>query len=252
MKSFPADMSIVAIIPARQGSKGIKDKNIHELSGHPLISYSVIAALLVPSIERVIVSTDSSEYAEISNLYGAETPFLRPSNISKDDSKDIDFMAHAMKWFDKEENYCPEYWVHLRPTTPLREPEIIEDAIQKILTNDLASSLRSAHVAPESPFKWYIKDKKGYFENLNASKDELDHLNNPRQKFPEVHIPNGYVDVIRRSTVIEKNLLHGNKILAYQSPYCLEVDSAEEMSMLEFSTQNKESQLLKFLNKIKN
>ena len=68
-------MSIIAIIPARKGSKGIKDKNILDLSGHPLISYSVAAALLVPSIERVIVSTDSYEYAKISNLYGAETPF---------------------------------------------------------------------------------------------------------------------------------------------------------------------------------
>ena len=87
---------------------------------------------------------------------------------------------------------------------------------------------------------------------MNSSKDGLDRLNNPRQKFPEVHIPNGYVDVIRRSTVIEKKMMHGNKILAYQSPYCLEVDSAEEMSMLEFSIRNKESQLLKFLNKIKN
>ena len=245
-------MSVVAIIPARGGSKGIKNKNIYNLSGFPLIAYSIVAAKLTPSIERVIVSTNSSEYAKISNSYGAETPFLRPDTISGDDSQDIDFMKHAMCWYEKEENFSPEYWVHLRPTTPLREPEIIEEAIQKLFKNNNATSLRSAHLSPESPFKWFTKDKDGYFGGLDSSKEGLDYLNGPRQKFPDVFIPDGYVDVVKRSTVMKENLLHGNRIIAFESPHCIEVDSPEELNMLEFKMQNNQPKLLNNLNKIKN
>ena len=197
-------MSVVAIIPARSGSKGIIDKNIYSLSGYPLIAYSIMAALEVSSIERVIVSTDSKEYARISNSFGAEAPFIRPDAISGDSSQDIDFMLHAMQWFEMNENFMPEYWVHLRPTTPLRDPKILEEAIQCIKNNHKASSLRSGHIAPESPFKWFTKNSEGYFESIDSSIKNLDALNSPRQEFPDVFIPDGYVDVIKRSTVYEE------------------------------------------------
>lgn len=119
----------VAIIPARSGSKSIKDKNLAILSGHPLIAYSIAAAVLSKKISRTLVSTDSEEYAKIARKYGAEVPFLRPQEFSTDTSTDRDFMLHAMHWM-KENNATPyEFWVHLRPTTPLRDPKHIDEAV---------------------------------------------------------------------------------------------------------------------------
>ena len=124
---------IIAIIPARSGSKSLVDKNIKLLSGHPLIAYSIAAARLSREIDRVIVSTNSEKYADIARKYGAEVPFIRPDRYSTDVPTDRDFLIHAMKWFKENEDNVPEYWVHLRPTTPLRIPEIIDDAINIIM-----------------------------------------------------------------------------------------------------------------------
>ena len=120
--------SSIAIIPARSGSKSILDKNIVKLAGFPLIAFSIAAAKLSRGVSRVIVSTDSEEYAEISRQFGADVPFIRPSDISGDNASDIDFMVHAMNWFDENEPLTPEYWIHLRPTTPLRDQKHITEA----------------------------------------------------------------------------------------------------------------------------
>ena len=116
---------ILAIIPARCGSKGVKNKNIKKLAGHPLLAYSIAAAKLA-GIDYVIVSTDSKYYAEIANNYGAQVPFIRSSQISKDNSTDYEFMYHAMHWVKENKEFCPEYWVHLRPTTPIRKVKTLE------------------------------------------------------------------------------------------------------------------------------
>ena len=125
----------IAIIPARLGSKSILDKNIKLLSGHPLMAYSIATAKLSKKIKRVIVSTNSKEYADIAKQYGAEVPFIRPDEYSTDSASDRDFLVHAMNWLDENEGSVPEYWVHLRPTTPLRrDVEVIDVAIDEIPT----------------------------------------------------------------------------------------------------------------------
>ena len=95
--------TVFAIIPARGGSKGVIKKNSKCFGGHPLIAYSIIAAKLCPSIDRVIVSTDSVEITEIAKRYGAEVPFLRPEAYAQDHSPDLDFIKHALDWFDRHE-----------------------------------------------------------------------------------------------------------------------------------------------------
>ena len=112
---------IVAIIPARSGSKGVPDKNIMNIQGRPLISYSIMAALKSKLIDRVIVSTDSDHYAEISKRYGAEVPFLRPKEISQDGSTDIEFFNHLIGWFCNNEEYIPPISNQLFDFIPLRE-----------------------------------------------------------------------------------------------------------------------------------
>lgn len=239
-----------AIIPARSGSKGIKDKNLVLLGGHPLIAYSIAAAKITPGIDRVIVSTDSSEYSKIAVKYGAEVPFLRPKGLSLDNSTDYDFMSHALDWFDKNTNYSPDYWIHLRPTTPLRDTITITEAMSLMKNRDDATALRSGHVSPESPFKWFRTNKDGFLTSLTGNDTNLDKFNGPRQSFPDVLIPNGYVDIIKSSFIRDQQLLHGDKVLAFETPFCTEIDVLEELELIEFQLQNKVSLLSTYLNGI--
>ena len=94
---------VIGIIPARSGSKTVKDKNIKMLNGHPLIAYSIVAALVSEKIDRVIVTTNSTQYRDIALKYGAEVPFIRPDEFSLDTSTDRDFLIHSMKWFEINE-----------------------------------------------------------------------------------------------------------------------------------------------------
>ena len=157
--------NIVGIIPARGGSKGVPKKNIRTLGGYPMIAYSVIVGQLAKNINRCIISTDSQEIADISKKFGADVPFLRPTEYASDTSKDIEFFKHAMNWFQENEGYIPEYWVQLRPTTPLREPEIIQKAINTITNHPEATSLVAIHEFHENPGKMFgLQD--GYLQTI--------------------------------------------------------------------------------------
>ena len=241
-------MNMIAIIPARSGSKGVPGKNIKLLGGIPLFAFSIIAAKMMPSVSRVIVSTDSEEYAQIAKDYGAEVPFLRPNEISGDKSTDFDLFLHALNWFKENENFIPDYLLHLRPTTPLRNPKIMEDAVKLFIENkNLASSLRSGHSAPESPYKWFLKDDNNYFKGL---RDDLtpEKVNLPRQSFPSVYIPDGYIDILKSSVILDSGTLHGDKMLVFESPFCVEVDTKDDFEYLEFQIEKEGSTILNFNN----
>jgi N-acylneuraminate cytidylyltransferase len=239
-------MSITAVIPARSGSKGVPGKNIRLLGGIPLFAFSIIAAKMMPSVSRVIVSTDSNEYAEIAKFYGAEVPFLRPTDISGDKSTDYDLFIHALNWFKEKENNIPEYLLHLRPTTPLRDPQIMEKAVKLLLeNNEIATSLRSGHSAPESPYKWFLKDENNFFKGLREDLTP-EKVNLPRQSFPSVYIPDGYIDVLKSSVILNSGTLHGDKMLVFESPYCVEVDTMDDFEYLEFQIEREGSTILDF------
>lgn len=239
--------NIIAIIPARSGSKGIKDKNLSKLCGYPLLAYSIVAAKLARQVARVLISTDSEHYAEIGRRYGAEVPFLRPTELSGDTSTDRDFMLHAMQWVQKNEGQIPEYWVHLRPTTPLRDPAHLDSAIQKLSNCPTATALRSAHVSPESPFKWFRLNETGFLTALTSDDTNLDKFNLPRQSYPQVYIPDGYVDIVKSTFVMNSDHFHGHKVLGYEAPYCIEVDSQGELDLLGFHLRKYGSPLLDYL-----
>jgi CMP-N,N'-diacetyllegionaminic acid synthase len=239
---------MIAIIPARSGSKGVPGKNIKLLGGIPLFVFSIIAAKMMPSVSRVIVSTDSIEYSEIAKEYGAEVPFLRPIEISGDKSTDYDLFLHALNWFKDYENFIPDYLLHLRPTTPLRDPQIMEEAVKLFNENkNIATSLRSGHSAPESPYKWFLKDDNNYFKGL---RDDLtpEKVNLPRQSFPSVYIPDGYIDILKSSVILENRTLHGDKMLVFESPFCVEVDTKDDFEYLEFQIEKEGSTLINFHN----
>jgi len=237
---------IYGIIPARSGSKGVPGKNIKLLGGYPLITYTIAAAKMAKNISRTIVSTDSMEIASIAKKYGAEVPFLRPVELSGDKSPDIDFVIHAINWLQQNEKKTPDYLVHLRPTTPLRNPIIIDKAIQEIRSCVEATSLRSGHPAAESPFKWFFRDEQGFFKGILPEYSN-DFINAPRQLFPTVYIPDGYVDVLKTSFIMESGTLHGNKMIGFVSPVCAEVDRTEDFEFLEFELKKGNEPVFEYL-----
>lgn len=237
---------IIAIIPARGGSKGLVGKNVRLLGGYPLISYSIIASRLSQGVQRTIVSTDSPQIKDISLRYGAEVPFLRPAEFARDDSPDSEFVLHAIKWFEDNGETVPDYIVHLRPTTPLREPRVIQASIAEMKGCADATSLRSGHPASESPFKWFVRDERGFFKGFSG-RCSNEQLNKPRQSFPEVYIPDGYVDILKTSFIKESGMLHGERIYGFLSPVCQEVDTQEDFEYLEFLISKKRNPVYEYL-----
>ena len=237
----------VAIIPARGGSKGVPGKNIVSLSGHPLIAYSIVAAQQSQSIKRVIVSTDSPEIASIARRYGAEVPFLRPAEFATDTSTDRDFLLHALQWFAKYEDYYPEYLVQLRPTTPLRDPGVINEAVKLIRKTPEATSLRSAHLSQNTPYKWFELNSRGYFQGIRPYDIRPEYYNLPRQSFPPVYDPNGYVDVVLASQLLSSTSIHGSAILGFVTNHCHDLDSLEDLELLNYFIERHGSMLIPLL-----
>ena len=148
---------VLALIPARGGSKSIPRKNILPFAGHPLLAYSIAAGLAAETINRVIVSTDDEEIASIAKRYGAEAPFLRPAEYSQDHTPDLPVFRHALEWLSKHEDYHPEIVVQLRPTSPFRRVMHIDQAIYRLLERPDADSVRTVCVPFQNPFKmWRI------------------------------------------------------------------------------------------------
>ena len=133
---------VLAIIPARGGSKGIPRKNIRPFAGYPLIAYSIAAGLQAKTVTRVIVTTDDDEIAEVARSYGAETPFLRPAELAQDLTTDLPVFQHALNWLASHEDYHPDVIVHLRPTSPVRPPRKCPSTTPacKLTTDDTVSS----------------------------------------------------------------------------------------------------------------
>lgn len=225
--------NIVALIGARAGSKGVPNKNIKLLGGKSLLAWSIAACLRSPSINRVIVSTDSANYAALAIKLGAEAPFLRPAEISGDCSTDYDFIVHALNWLAAE-GQEPDYLVHIRPTTPLRDPALIDAAVQTFRGSTKETSLRSVHEMSESAYKTFELAEGGQLKRLGANNTELDSANNARQKFPKTYQANGYVDVLSSVFIRKSGLMHGDHVLPFITPSVVEVDTFDDFAHLEF------------------
>jgi N-acylneuraminate cytidylyltransferase len=238
----------IAIIPARGGSKSVPKKNIRLIYNHPMIAYSIAVANLSELVQRVVISTDSEEIAQISRRYNAEVPFLRPMEYAQDDSPDIDFMKHAIKWFYDNEGSIPEYIVHLRPTTPIRDPKEIDNAVDLIRQDEEATSLRSGSICVHPPYKWFKKDGK-YLSPLMSGMT-CDEVNLPRQDFPEVYIPNGYVDIVKADFIIKNDLMHGDKMIGYKTDEIPDIDTEMDLKKINMYDNLKETIaiLLDYLN----
>ncbi|GAB2784076.1 acylneuraminate cytidylyltransferase family protein [Rhabdobacter roseus] len=237
---------ILAIVPARGGSKGLPDKNILPLAGHPLIGYSIRAGLVTPAITRVIVSTDSERIAAISRSYGAEVPFLRPAELAQDHSTDLEVFVHALHWLRQHENYHPDLVVQLRPTSPIRFVQDLEACIQRMLTSE-ADSLRVVTPAPVTPYKmWTVADESTPMQPLLTLDGVPEPYNQPRQQLPTIYWQIGTLDVIRPAVILEQNSMSGSTILPHIVSQDFAVDIDDYSSFLRAESIIKVHDCIKF------
>ena len=232
-------MKILCIIPARCGSKGIKHKNIKLFRDKPLLSWSIEQAKESDYKMRIIVSTDSNEYKKIALKHGAEVPFLRPSAISQDKSTDIEFIKHAINFFQENENYNPDLILQLRPTQPLRKVDDINKCLKIFIENfQKYDSLRSVVEFEKSPFKMYTINENQ--TNLLPLFDKVGDIDEPfnqcRQFLPKTYLHNGYIDIIKTS-ILKDNTISGKNIYPYimDKNDTIDIDNLNDWKKAEFN-----------------
>lgn len=207
---------VLALIPARGGSKSVPRKNILPLNGKPMIAWAIKTALDSLYISRVIVTTDDPEIAAVARKEGAEVPFLRPADISGDYATDIEYHLHAVGWLKECESYIPDMIVNLRPTPPSRDCAVIDKAIETFAAHPNADSLRSVHLASESPYKmWLIDEASAYLKPVAVLEGLKEPYNSPRQVLPMVYWQDGYVDITRPSVIMDMHSTTGERILPF-------------------------------------
>jgi len=223
-------MKIISIIPARSGSKRVKNKNIRKLIGLPLLAHTIKHSLYSKLINRTIVSTDSNKYAKIAKKYGAEVPFLRPKNISGDRSTDLECFKHCINFLKREENYIPDIIVHLRVTYPIRENNIIDNCIKLFLKKKNYHSLRTISKS-EDPIEkmWYKKKDNSIFNPI--TKNTQNH-SIADQSLPQTYHQNNCVDLLRVKNTILKNKIAGTKILGYEMSHNFDIDYPEDLKKI--------------------
>lgn len=231
---------ILAIIPARGGSKGIPRKNIRDFAGWPLVAWSIAAGRQARTVSRVLVSTDDEEIAEVARRYGAEAPFLRPAEIAQDTSTDLPCFEHALKWLAEHEGYQPEIVIHLRPTSPLRPPELVDNAVKVLLDHEDADCVRGVVPAGQNPHKmWRISpensDGNGAMTPLLKVDGIAEPYNAPRQILPQIYWQTGHIDAIRTDTILKKGSMTGNKIypLIIDARYTVDIDNLADWAKYE-------------------
>jgi CMP-N-acetylneuraminic acid synthetase len=225
---------VAAVIPARGGSKSIPRKNVRPLAGHPLLAYSIEAAREARSVDVVLVSTDDEEIRDVALAYGAEVPFLRPESLARDDTPDWPVFEHALRWLEGERGFRADLVVQLRPTSPLRPPGIVDEAVALLSRYPDADSLRAVTSPSENPYKmWSLSGRylRPLFGDLS---DEL--FNLPRQKLPSVFWQTGHLDVVRHPTIFVKGSMTGQHVLPFfvEPGYAVDIDTLEQWAFAEW------------------
>jgi CMP-N,N'-diacetyllegionaminic acid synthase len=239
----PSSPRILGIIGARSGSKSIPDKNIKSLLGKPLMAWIIEAAKKSKHINRLILSTDSEKYIKIGEQYGVEAPFLRPDKYSTDTASDVDYLTHAVKWIEKNQNWKPDIILRLPPTSPLCETESIDACIELLLKDPGATSARTITTAPKHPYKlWKVngdtlqpyiaKEQSGFREPSSMAR-----------QFYNVDVY-AHVDVIavRYNTLMKDGLLTGEKTRYHKidKKFAVDIDNENDFLLAEILLKKRE------------
>jgi CMP-N,N'-diacetyllegionaminic acid synthase len=221
---------VVAVVPARGGSKGLPGKNIVPFAGRPLVAWSIEAGLAAAGVDRVLVSTDDPAIAEVAVAAGAEVPWLRPPGLALDETLDLAVFAHTLAWLDAD-GPPPSILVQLRPTSPLRPAGFVDAGIALLVERE-ADAVRSVSPPPKTPYKMW-READGWLEPLLGSWDE-ELFNAPRQALPEVWEHDGVLDVIAADTV-RAGSMTGRRVASLHTPpgYAVDIDTAEDLARAE-------------------
>jgi len=241
MDSVVKPAEVLAIIPARGGSKGIPRKNIKLFAGYPLISYSIAAGLQAASVTRVIISTDDEEIAAVAREWGAETPFLRPAELAQDQTTDLPVFQHALTWLKEHENYAPNLVIQLRPTSPLRPRNCVDKAVALLQEHPAADSVRAVVPSGQNPHKmWRLNGKDESMTPLLKLDGVAEPFNAPRQALPPTYWQTGHIDVIRPQVILEQNSMSGKTILPYEIDprYTVDIDTPFDWLRYEWLLRN--------------
>ena len=232
--------TILFLVPARSGSKGVLKKNIALVGGRPMIEWTISAAQSSKYLSRLIVSTDSSEIADLSRLLGGEVPFLRPCSLSTDYASSLDVAAHALGWLEREERYLPDYVLLLQPTSPLRISNDIDGAITVALEKD-ASALVS--VSPVSCHPFWMREIGESGELKDFIKQEG--ASSQRQGLPKVFGLNGAIYLIKRRVLLEQRSWYPENTLAFVMPpeRAIDVDTQWDMHLADLILRERNAAL---------
>ena len=208
--------SVLGLIPARSGSKGIPKKNIVPLGGRPLLGWVCSAAANTPSLDEVVLSSDSQEIIDVAREFGVDAPFIRPGHLAPDDTLIVDVIAHALDWFAQHQDRKFDYVCLLQPTAPLATSDDYQAAIAKAIDNDADTVISVYRCGQQHPAVMYTLDEHGaadwFVKNLGW------HRMARRQDLPPVYMRSGIVYVFRASMVLERQQLYGPRIYAIEIP----------------------------------
>ncbi len=236
------DLKVLGVVGARSGSKSIPHKNIRPLLGKPLMGWIIEAAKNSPYVTRLILSTDSEEYAAVGRKYGAETPFLRPTHLASDTASDIDFLTHAVSWLEEHEHWKPDIILRLPPTSPLCTTESINACIEDLINDPEATSSRTITIASKHPYKlWKIEN-----DTLHPFvPKEMSGLAEPSATARQFYNIQAYahVDVIavRYDTLMRDKLLTGPRVRFHKIDKndAVDIDTEYDFGIAEMRLKNR-------------
>lgn len=223
-------MDKIVIIGARGGSQRVKNKNIRLLDNIPLINYTIRTAQFLGC--PIYISSDSEEILKTANEFGVVHTIKRPEKFATNISTDYDWIYHLLTEIYKTTNEYPKQLIFLRPTTPIRNPEIVRNAID-IFDSSRYSSLRSVEVTPESAFKMFTMSN-GELERINDLYTDL-----PNQEVPQTYKANGYIDILQTRQIIEMPDIYGKKIQPFCTEPVIEIDTEEDFKYAEYVLKGK-------------
>jgi N-acylneuraminate cytidylyltransferase len=228
-------LRVLVLVPARGGSKGIPRKNLQLLAGKPLVAHAIATGRSSRGVDRVLCSTDDAEIAEVARAAGAEVPFLRPPELARDSSEDWPVFTHALNWLEREDHWIPDLIVNLRPTSPLRRPAHVEDAIQLLLDTG-ADSVKAVCLARQHPHKMWLREADGIIEPYLKTPMRLRRGPDvPRAELDDVYWQNGVVDVTRLATIREQKVMIGHRVagLVTELSDSIDIDTPIDLAMAE-------------------
>ena len=220
---------ILVIIPARSGSKGIKNKNIKIVKKKPLLAHSIIYAKKCKFVDKIVVSTDSYKYANIAKKFKAEVPFLRSKKLSGDKVKDYPVIKNFLKMSEKYYKTLFDYIVLLRPTSPFREKLLIERGLKKLNSDKLSTSIRSVIETNKHPYRhWKIVNKRRMNSIISDVKEPY---NIPRQQLPKMFFQTGDIEIAKRTTIMNRSISGTRVIPLIVKSYC-DIDTIDDIKKI--------------------